>query len=206
MLPRFDISLPIDIAGWRIEPSAMWQTQEYDQTTNAGDDDDIDLWAVGLHVKGGVGPFVFGTEWWVGENLGNGAGPSVGTPFSDPLGARNAMAYVETGTGLNRMADADLWGFWIEAGIKFGPARLMLVYGYQEMDNDVNPTTTADDIDWEAQMYGIYCPISVAKGFTITPEILIADFDSGALTGAGTGITSDYGDMFQVGVMFRLAF
>ncbi|MBW1799465.1 MAG: porin [Deltaproteobacteria bacterium] len=171
VLPRFDIAIPIDIAGWHFEPSALWQTQG-----------------------------------WIGENLGNGAGPSVGTPFSDPNTVRSAMAYVETGTGLNRMSDAELWGFWVEAGIKFGPARLMLVYGLQDMENDVNPTTAADDHDWKAQMYGVYMPISVAKGFEIRPEVLIADFDNSALDGGGIGITSDYGDMLQVGVMFKLAF
>jgi hypothetical protein len=53
-------------------------------------------------------------------------------------------------------------------------------------------------------MYGLSCPISIAKGFTIRPELMGYDRDSGATVGNTT--ERNFGKEYIVGVQFQLTF
>jgi hypothetical protein len=208
-IPRFDIAIPIDIAGWHFEPYGSWLSKETDQV-EAGDDDDIDIWGVGFSVRGGFGPFVAAGNICMGENPADGT-LSTGTPVKYVNGnVRRATAYDVDGDGDgDRITDAETWAFYLEAGIKFGPARFMALYGQHEYKNDVGPGV-ADDLEQTLQMYGVYMPISIAKGFSMIPEVMIYDWDDGAKGGNvdanGNPLTTDMGKITIVGVRVQLAF
>jgi hypothetical protein len=203
--PRFDLSVPISVAGWKIEPYGMWLTQEYDNVLT-GTADKMDVWGFGLNVRGGFGPVVFsGAAAW-GQNWGAG-NVSIGSPANHIPQARQGTSYDADGDGINEgFADADQWGWFAEAGVKFGPGRVMIVYGQLNMENDQSPNTTADDVEQDLAFYGIYAPISIAKGFTIMPELMWYDQDGDAKNGANNPNTIDRGDEFVLGVRFDLKF
>jgi hypothetical protein len=209
VIPRFDVAIPIDIAGWHFEPYGSWLSKETDQV-ESGDDDDLDIWCVGLSMRGGFGPFVMAGNISMGENPRNGT-LSVGTPAKFVnQGVARAVAYDADNDGdLDKISDAETWGFYFEAGIKFGPARFMALYGQHEYENEVGPGG-ADNLEQDLQMYGVYMPISLAKGFSMIPEIMIYDWDDSALGGNvdanGNILSTDMGKITIVGVRVQLAF
>jgi hypothetical protein len=208
-IPRFDISIPIDIAGWHFEPSASWLRHETDQV-EAGDDDSFDTWGIGLSMRGGFGPIVMAGHITFGENPGDGT-LSIGGPgkFLNRNSTRATAYDVDGDNDGDAISDAETWGFYFEAGIKFGPARLMGVYGMHEYENEVGPGA-ADDLEQDLSFYGLYMPISIAKGFSIIPEVMVYDLDDSADNAAvdvnGNQVTTDAGKDTVVGVRVQLAF
>jgi hypothetical protein len=126
VIPRFDVAIPIDIAGWHFEPYGSWLTKEID-SMDAGDDDSLDIWAVGFSLRGGFGPFVAAGNISFGQNPGDGT-LSTGTPVKYVNGnVRRAAAYDVDGDGdLDAISDADTWGFYFEAGSSSVPRDLWL--------------------------------------------------------------------------------
>ena len=202
VIPRFDLAVNFKVANFTIEPSLTWLQQEFDQVA-AGSDDDLTIWGAALGVKAAFGPLSFAAEIATGENLGNGnyvgASPLVGNGggavFYNPVGAP-ATARIE---------DTENLGGFIDAGFKFGPATLHVIYGFLSVENDGDPAVRNDagEYDQTAQMFVVNLPISVAKGWTIKPEIGWYDNDDDA-TAAGANM--DYGDTVCVGVGFILKF
>jgi hypothetical protein len=207
-IPRFDLALRLKLANFEITPTVSWLKHEYEQVA-AGSDDDVDTWGASCHIKAGFGPLTLMGEVNWGENLGIGnhtpALPLTGAPAAQFLIGGRPVLYVDN-AGNTRITDSEVFGFWLAGGFKFGPAALWLSYGYQDVDNDANPALSTDNLDMDQQAYGISLPISVAKGFTIRPELYFYDFDDGALLNDGTNLTWDLGDLTTLGVQFLLIF
>lgn len=203
--PRFDLAIPISVAGWKFEPYGSWLRQNYDNVT-AGEADKLDVWGVGVNVNGGYGPIVFaGAVSW-GANWGAG-NVSIGSPANHIAAARQGTAYDSNGDGIfEGISDADQWGWFAEAGVKFGPGRVMIVYGQLNMENDQDPALINDDVKQDLAFYGIYAPISIAKGFTMTPEVMWYDQDGDAKNGVNNPNTIDRGTELVVGVRVDLKF
>jgi hypothetical protein len=199
-IPRFDLAVNFKVANFTIEPSVTYLTQSYDQVI-AGSDDDVDIWGAALGVSAGFGPLSFKAEVVFGENLGDGNYVG-GSPGIGQNGA--AQAYVDT-AGNNRIEDTDVLSYFIDVGFKFGPATLHLIYGGMSVENDGDPSVANDAVEYDQdpQMFVVNLPISVAKGWTIKPEIGWYDNDDGARVGANN---VDYGDNFSIGVGFILKF
>jgi len=204
-LPRFDFALPITFGSWRIEPSGTYLSQNYDQV-RGGCDDSEDIWAVGVYIGTGIGPWIFEGEFTYGENLGDG-GYIVGGPGAPVPGAR-VYRNVNDPTIL-QVSNTEMFMMWVQAGFKFGPATLFAYYGRQEMENDGNPSlpNAADPLEFDVtrQAYGLSLPIAVGKGFTIRPEFTIYDFDDGAEIG-GINVPVDLGREIRMGVQAMLVF
>jgi hypothetical protein len=198
VLPRLDLAVNFKVANFTFEPSATYMTQEYDQVT-AGSDDNVDIWGLALGIKASFGPLSFEAEVAGGENLGS--GNYVGARFRG-FNAGAAAGYVDN-AGNNRVADTDCLSYFIDVGFKFGPATLHLIYGGSNYETDGDPSVANDGWDVSPQMFVVNLPISVAKGFTIKPEIGWYDNDDSARVGANN---FDYGDEFAIGVGFILKF
>jgi hypothetical protein len=208
-IPRLDLAVNFKVANFTIEPSVTWLSQDYDQVA-AGSDDEVDIWGAALGVSAGFGPVTIKAEIATGENLGD--GNYVGANFSatepEPGNAIDGVAvgYDSNGDGVNdRIEDTEVLGYWIDVGFKFGPATLHVMYGALDMENDGDPSVAGDAGEFErkTQFYGVNLPISVAKGWTIKPEIMYYDWDDDATVG---GNKFDYGDQTMVGVGFILKF
>lgn len=206
-LPRFDIALPMKFNGWTVEPAFTYLKQSYDQVVG-GADDSLDCWGGSLFVGGGFGMFEFEGEITLGENLGDGnyvSGPGA-APAVRAIGYNNGAVPV----GNNAFNDTEFVAFWLQGGFKFGAATLQLIYGYQNMQNDVNPLIPGDDVDITRQAFVVNLPIKVAKGFTVTPEVGYYDFDdsaqNGTVGGDGSPVPVDFGEVWVFGVQFQLVF
>jgi hypothetical protein len=209
VIPRLDLALRLNFGPVAITPTVSWLEQEYEQIA-PGSENDFDIWGTSCHIRAGFGPLTLMGEVNWGENLGRG-NYTAGLPKTIPGGHPQALiagvpiTYVDN-AGNTRIADADVFGFWVAGGFKFGPAALWISYGHQDVDNDGNPNITTDDLDMDQQAYGLSLPITVAKGFTIRPELYFYDYDDDALLNDGTNLTNDLGDMTTIGVQFNLRF
>jgi hypothetical protein len=201
VIPRFDLAVNFKIANFTFEPSLTWLQQEYDQVA-AGSDDDITIWGYALGMKAAFGPVGITAEIAGGENLANG---NTVTATALTFNTAAAVGYIPVGSTNLKIADSDIFAGFIDFSFKFGPATLHAIYGYQQVDNDGDPAVANDagEFDQAYQMIVFNLPISVAKGFTITPEIAFYDYDDNAEV---AGAQIDYGDLFVIGVRFKLAF
>jgi hypothetical protein len=203
VIPRIDISLPIKLANFSIEPSFTWLVQEYDQVA-AGNDDDFNIWGLCLGFRGGFGPLSLAGEITYGDNLGagnyNNNGPNPGQPTT----------YVDN-NGFTKVADSEVLAGWIDIGYKFGPASLVGFFGYNRVQNDGDPAVAkeagdAAEIDRTNLAYGLRVPINVAKGWTITPEYTIYDYGTDEFDQNALGRNEDFGKQSILGVRFMLRF
>lgn len=197
-IPRFDLSLPITVGNFVIEPSFSWSNQSFTDV-EAGDDDDFDIWGLALGVKAGFGPVILGGEFTYGRNLGG----------ANYVGAANwgPTAYDADFDGdADRVEDTDGYAWWFHLGVKLGPATIFGIVGNNSTDNDGNPNVANDGLEWDIDtwMYGISVPIKVAKGFTIRPEFMYYDYDDSAEVGGVQGV--DRGDQWLLGVQWQLVF
>jgi len=207
VLPRIDITMPLFFGNLSIWPSLTYTKQKYDQVA-PGKEDTVDIWGISVAGEYVWGPVSFNGELTFGENLGNG----------NYVGAANAVAAgynPATGApGWNRMFinDAKVLAWWFDLGWKIGPATIHGIVGNSSVkrEDDIrtaNPVTGAamgTNIDQSMWMYGVSIPISIAKGFTIRPEIMGYDYDTDATVSNTTEV--DFGKEFCIGVQFQLVF
>jgi hypothetical protein len=204
-IPRLDAALNIKIGSVTIEPSLTWLTHEIDQVV-AGNEDDFDTWGAGIFARGGFGMLVFNAEFTYGENFGAGNHVAGAAPVAGNLAHTGLpQAYVNS-AGATVIEDAEVFAWFLQLGIKMGPATLLGYYGYQNADNDGSPLTRVDDTDVTHQAFGVALPISVAKGFTIRPELTFYDNDDAAQLNDGSLLSVDRGEEWAFGVQFMLVF
>ena len=176
----------------------------YDQV-EPGDDDSFTMIGYGVWGKAGFGPVTLQAEVNYSENVGHPATSAttynVGSIWGGP------RSYDVDGDGdMDKIADTETLSFWVTAGFNFGPATLLLGFGVDDTENPGDPSDPYCTREVTRKGYGVALPISVAKGFTVKPEITHYDFDSGALDGSNNPLTVDYGSDTIVGVQFMLVF
>jgi hypothetical protein len=207
VLPRFDLAIPMNWGKFVIEPSFTYLKQSYDQV-GAGFDDDIDIWGASVGARMGFGPVTISMELTYGQNLGQGNYTGAGHAGSVAVLPARARAYDSDNDGVNNaIEDSDVFMGWIQFDFNFGPATLKLAFGMEDISNDGGPGV-ADDLDTTRYGYALAVPISVAKGFTVTPTFIYHDRDDNAQDGvvrAGNP-TRDFGSEWMLGVQFNLKF
>lgn len=197
VLPRVDIAMPLNFGMVQLWPSVTYTQQKYDQV-GPGREDSVDIWGIALGGRVATGPLTFDAEIGFGENLG--VGNYVGAAMAVPAGfSSNAMI-----GGNDAINDAKVTAWWLDVGWKIGPATLHGIVGSATYKREDDPMAAGTNLDQTTWMYGISLPISVAKGFTIRPEIMGYDLDSGATVGNTT--ERNYGKEYIVGVQFMLVF
>jgi len=197
-IPRFDLSLPISVGNFKIEPSFTWVQTKF-ENIGPGSDDSFDSYGLALGVSAGFGPVILGGEFTWGRNLGAanyvGAGNWAPTAYDS-----NADGFVD------KIEDTDGYAWWFHLGVKLGPATIYGIVGNNNTDNDGNPAVANDPLEFDISqwMYGVSVPISVAKGFTIRPEFMYYDYDGSAEQGGVNGV--DRGDQWLLGIQWQLVF
>jgi opacity protein-like surface antigen len=202
-IPRIDISLPITLPNFKIEPSFTWLKQEYDQVA-PGNDDSFDIWGLCVGFRGGFGPLALAGEVTFGDNLG------AGNYNNGTINPGQPTTYLDN-NALTRIADSEVLAFWFDVGYKFGPASIHGAFGWNRVQNDGDPSIPkengdAAEIDRTNLAYGIYVPINVAKGWTITPEYVIYDYGTDEFDQNANGLNEDFGKQSVLGVRFMLRF
>lgn len=208
-IPRVDISLPIKIANFSIEPSVTWLRQEFNipsTLVGLGGDDKVDIWAAALGAKAGFGPFTISGEVTYGQNLG----------WGNYVGAQGfAVPSINVDASNNiQIEDAKTLAAWIELEFNFGPFAIQGIVGRDRTKVDEIPGIADSATENTTWMYGLNFPIKVAKNFTVTPNIFLYDYDDGgdvtAVNLATGGIARtrdiDRGTELMVGVQFNLTF
>jgi hypothetical protein len=197
VIPRIDVGARIYAGPVKIYPSIMWQRQSFDDV--ASGDDSINSWGAALGAIFGIGPVDLRGEFNYGQNVGNTRGAFNVGPHGMPGGT---AALIQTGaTNTTSIFDTTSWGWWIDASMKMGFGTPHLVIGQARNENDEAPVAN----QWETttMMIGVSCPISLAKGFTLIPEIFY--WDNGDDNKSGS-TTVDNGTEWTYGVEFMVAF
>ena len=201
VIPRIDIAVPLNFGSVRLWPSFTYLQQKYDQV-GAGREDSVKIWGLALGGRVTAGPLTFDAELGFGKNLGNGntvgAAPSSGAGGAAGYSANAALV------GNDSINDSKVVAWWLDVGWKIGPATLHGIVGSANYKREDDITAAGTNIDQTTWMYGLSLPISIAKGFTIRPEIMGYDLDTGATVGNTT--ERDFGKEYIVGVQFMLVF
>jgi hypothetical protein len=207
VIPRIDIGSPLYFKNFKLYPSLFYERVSFD-TNVAGIDDSYDAWGLNLGGTFGIGPVNFAAEINYGKNWSN----TRRTGGVSTAEAFQTVRFVDSdGTGVaNAYEDATCWGWWVDISFKFAMATPHIIVGNATAEND-NGFGPGDDIEASTWMYGVSCPIALAKGFSIRPEIMFYDDDSDANNGSdvnadGVPDEIDYGDELLIGVQFQVTF
>jgi len=203
-IPRFDISLPIKVGNFSIEPSFSWARSSYTQIA-AGSDDEYDSWGASLGFKAGFGPFTLSGEYTYGQNLGG----------HSYVGAGNGMPSTYTISGTNiGIEDTTTHSAWLQAEFNFGPFGIQLIGGIEKAENDGNPNLSrnVDTAEFDVTRYavGLQVPIYIAKNFKVVPQAWYYNYgdsaDVGGTAAAPRNSDTDLGNETTIGVFWQLSF
>jgi len=199
-VPRFDLGAHINVGPVVIYPSVLWQQRTFDKQVTSTIDDSVSTYAGSLGVKFGMGPVMLSAEGQYGKNWGN----TRGLIGANPTAANSGIqAYRPTLTSDYRLDDTTNWGYWIDLAFKFGPVTPHLIFGQLSAAGDDSP------MDYKSMMWGISCPIQLAKGFSVRPELMwYDDGDDNTAWNNGTATQSkvDSGSYQVFGVQFQITF
>jgi hypothetical protein len=201
LIPRVDISLPLYLGPVHLYPGFLWQRRGVDGATFGGTtvDDNITTWIGTLGGKFGMGPFALSAEFNYGENWGNTRGLA---GISGPARLANATLKAD-----NNINNAETYSFWVDLSYKFGPIAPSLIYG-QMKSKSLGPFVGYSGSQYAesksmSQMWGVSVPITLAKGFTLRPELMW--YDDGDLKVEGQP-DKDLGKYSILGVQFQITF
>jgi hypothetical protein len=195
-IPAIEASLAMAFGNLDLYVRGGYNT--YDLTAVATDQSEsIDSWLFGIDFTYSMGPFYFRGLGYFGQNLaafGSHAPNSNGTHGFSP------SAFLNSGGNI-QIEDSDNTGFFGVVGFKFSDkVSLELGYGQRKVEQD-NPTLNFSNED-KKSAWTVFLPITVAKGFTMTPEVLWTD--EGDIT--VNGVTQDRGNTLRLGIYWRIDF
>lgn len=200
-IPRIDIAVPMNFSWINIYPSFLWQRRTVDiveyneeyQKYGFPNDDAMTTYIASLGFKTGFGPLSFSAEGNWGKNWGNTAG------F---MGFSYPAIFSSAGFENGNIHDAESYSFWGDLSYKIGQFTPHLVYGEMTTKNRFWDTS----FETKAKMYGVSCPIQIANGFIIRPEIMF--YDDGTIKIRGDQESEDYlaGKYYIAGAQFQITF
>lgn len=187
-IPRIDIGVPIYLDWINLYPSAMWQERRVDIPELAGQK--ITTLITSLGLKTGYGPLIFSAEGNWGKNWGN--------TFSY-MGYTYPGMFSSAGYENGTVKDTYTYSYWLDLGYKLGIATPHIMYG--EMATKYSYLNL--DIESKSNFFGFSCPVQLAKGFSIRPEIMF--YDEGDIKATGN---EDYpaGRYYIAGAQFQIIF
>jgi hypothetical protein len=194
VLPRAAIKLMLDFGMFKLYPAFIGQYAKWDNLDQVAPwvgkkpDDNVTSWHAILPVRFIAGPFVATAQFGYGQNIG---------VFLDYESTyqnfwRNpASGAIKITTGMN--------GF-IDLAYTIGPATPHIYAGFDNASNS-DEWKVGDDYNLR-QMYGISCPIKIADGFFISPEVTYWNYG----TQPGVASRPSLGTEWMGGIQFQFIF
>ena len=181
-LPKFEMRLAMGFGPANVD---LFYGYNKCAVGDLSETEDISSYIYGGKVSAGMGPFTIAAVLWKGQNTDNYG--LVG----------NALTYSKALWDGNSMQDADVYGYFAEAGFAINDMlALQAAYGYTKAERYLQEK---DDL---AAMY-LRMDIHVAKGVTITPEV--GKYDNKEATNAA-GDKTDRGTQTFYGVYWQINF
>ena len=199
-IPRFDLGAHVNVGPVVLYPSVLWQQRTFDKQVVSTIDDSVSTYAGSLGLSFGMGPVMLKAEGQYGQNWGN---TRSGIGVSPAAVNSGVTAYMPTPTSDARLDDTTNWSYWVDLSFKFGPATPHLIFGQFNSAGNDNP------MSYQSMMYGISCPIQLAKGFSVRPELMwYDDGDNNTSWNNNTGKSTnvDSGSYQVFGVQFQITF
>jgi len=178
VIPQIQASYKFKIAGLSLDVAGGYQT--YSVVDAADNDEDINSYIVAIGGTYNMGPFYFGANYWMGQNVGNmnmweaGFSEAAWDPVDEDILDTDGYGFILVGA----FTLSDMLRF--EAG-----------YGYSSFDTD-----KADEKD-DTSSYYVQATINFAKGVFIVPEVGRVDYGDDPL-GNDEGEDTYYGLKWQI--------
>ncbi|HOJ13218.1 MAG TPA: hypothetical protein PLS81_02840 [Deltaproteobacteria bacterium] len=186
--------------GISVSPSAFYQQFRNKANDDNPDTKDITVATYGLCLSGSVkaDPATFTGGLWYGQNLSvfdldkrkNSPSTVFGKPVADEAG--------------NDIEDIDSLGGWAQVSLKAGPGVFRAGAGMQRSETGWKGDAYEDDISTMGAF--VNYEYTVAKGFTVTPEIAYFDYGKDANKNKVSEGKSDLGSDTLVGVHLQYDF
>jgi hypothetical protein len=187
--------------GWH-EYEEVYRNQDGDNTLDEIEFD-IESWIVGANAKFLAGPFRLAVGGWTGENTVAG----VDWFRNDDRTILEPVIFDGNGDGLlDGVHDTDDWGVYIDVSFKLNKMVKFAAGGgtiEQDRSDDQIGANNGDELENECTRWYVNSTITVAEGFTITPEIGDVDYGTSIMDG---GESLDQGDMLYYGVWWKMVF
>lgn len=161
----------------------------YDEVDATDKDYSIDSYVLAIVAKIGLGAAWINADIWTGQNLAQYL-PNV-APAAD------SSAYYVPAVK-DEIIDNDAMGYCLVVGYKASDM-LKFEFGYGAVETELDRPGTFED---EVAAYYVNMEITMAEGFTITPEI--GKIDYGDIT--DDGVTSEEGDLTYWGAKWMINF
>jgi hypothetical protein len=209
-LPMVEADLDLSFGPVSFSLYGGWHEYEEVYRNQNGDNEpdetefDIESWIVGANGTFTTGPFRVAVGGWMGENTA--AGLAV-------LGAHDRgilqPVIFDGGDGDNwfdGVHDTDDWGVCIDLSFKLNDMVSFAAGGgtiEQDRSDDQIGANNGDELENECTRWFVNSTITVAEGFTITPEIGEFDHETSITDG---GEPLDQGDEFYYGIWWKMVF
>jgi hypothetical protein len=211
MLPRVEARLGLNfgpvafnICGGWLEYEEVYRNQDLDNDLDETEFD-VEAWIAAANIKFTGGPFSIAMSGWVGENPME-YGYFGGTERGSGAQVLMPTAWIEDRDGdciFETSADVDAWGAYISATFKLNDmVSFAAGGGTREFEGDYDGLTITD----ETTHYYVNATITLAEGFTITPEIGEYDYDTTDFDTPGNSVSQDEGDDFYYGIWWKMNF
>ncbi|MGD8386372.1 MAG: hypothetical protein PVG49_04490 [Desulfobacteraceae bacterium] len=211
-LPWFQANLNLNFGPVGFNLFGSWSEFEEVYRNQNGDNEpdetefDIDTWHVGATGKFTAGPFSLALAGWFGENV---TMSMVNHPSAARGGAGLLAPIIYDADGdneLDSVHDTDDWGAHINVSFKLNDMVSFAAGGglmEQDRSDDQVGNNNGDELDVEWSSWYVNATITVAEGFTLTPEV--GEYDFGTKTMDG-GEPWDLGDTVYYGVFWHMNF
>jgi len=188
--------------GWH-EYEEVYRNQNGDNTPDETEFD-IESWIVGANGSFTAGPFTMALGGWMGENVAAGMQWFGGTDRTilEPI-------IFDGGDGdawLDGVHDTDDWGVCIDLSFKLNDMVSFAAGGgtiEQDRSDDQIGGNNGDELENECTRWFVNSTITLAEGFTITPEVGELDHET-TITDGGEPL--DQGDIVYYGIWWKMVF
>ena len=163
---------------------------------------DIESWIVGANGSITAGPFTLAAGGWAGENT------AAGLDWFREDDRTILEPVIFDGNGddlLDGVHDTDDWGVYVDLSFKLND-RVKFAAGGGTIEQDRSDDqidTNGDELENECTRWFVNSTITLAEGFTITPEIGKADYGTSIMDG---GEPLDQGDVLYYGIWWKMVF
>jgi hypothetical protein len=208
VIPRIDVSIPIKVANFNIEPSFTYNSTRYNDVV-PGTATGYTMWGTAIGFMAGFGPIAWSGEYTYGNNLGGGT--YVGATNAIPMTMRGANINAGSAGAVNSvtLTDTHSHSAWTQLEYNFGPFALQGIVGfdksYNEGDKLLAQQYNAGYFNIQRWAYGVQVPFAIAKTFKVVPQFWYYDYGHSAAIG-GRASDTNLGSEITAGLFWQLSF